>query len=163
MTGLIDPVGVGLIASLARPGNNTTGISNMIQDTSGKGLELIREVDPTAKTIAALFNPKNPGSRLILEDVRSQAAKLGMTIRPTEFEGPAVLDATLEAAACLTRCWWWPILRSSTFANASPGWHYDIGCRHFPRFPSSPTPACWLGTAPPDGLPTCRDLREEGA
>src|SRR5947208_10431324 len=99
MTGLIDPVGVGLIASLARPGNNTTGISNMIQDTSAKGLELIREVAPTAKTIAALFNPNNPGSRLILEDVRSQAAKLGMTIQPIEFKGSAVLDATLEAAA----------------------------------------------------------------
>jgi putative ABC transport system substrate-binding protein len=99
MTGLIDPVGAGLIASLARPGNNTTGVSNMIQDMSAKGLELIREVAPTAKTIAALFNPNNPGSRLILEDVRSQAAKLGMTIHPIEFKGSAVLDATLEAAA----------------------------------------------------------------
>ena len=99
MTGLIDPVGAGLIASLARPGNNATGISNMIQDMSAKGLELIREVAPTAKTIAALFNPNNPGSRLILEDVRSQAAKLGMTIQPIEFKGSAVLDATLETAA----------------------------------------------------------------
>ena len=99
MTGLIDPVGAGLIASLARPGNNTTGVSNMIQDMSAKGLELIREVAPTAKTIATLFNPNNPGSRLILEDVRSQAAKLGMTIQPIEFKGSAVLDATLEAAA----------------------------------------------------------------
>jgi putative tryptophan/tyrosine transport system substrate-binding protein len=99
MTGLIDPVGVGLIASLARPGNNTTGISNMIQDMSAKGLELIREVAPSANTIAAFFNPNNPGSRLILEDVQSQAAKLGMTIQPIEFKGSAVLDATLEAAA----------------------------------------------------------------
>jgi ABC-type uncharacterized transport system substrate-binding protein len=99
MTGLIDPVGVGLIASLARPGNNTTGISNMIQDMSAKGLELIHEVAPTAKTVAALFNPNNPGSRLILEDVRSQAAKLGMTIQPIEFKGSAMLDATLEPAA----------------------------------------------------------------
>jgi putative tryptophan/tyrosine transport system substrate-binding protein len=99
MTGLIDPIGVGLIASLARPGNNTTGISNMIQDMSAKGLELIREVAPTATTIAALFNPNNPGSRLILEDVRSQAAKLGMTIQPIEFKGSALLDTTLEAAA----------------------------------------------------------------
>jgi putative tryptophan/tyrosine transport system substrate-binding protein len=99
MTGLIDPIGVGLIASLARPGNNTTGISNMIQDMSAKGLELIREVAPTAITIAALFNPNNPGSRLILEDVRNQAAKLGMTIQPIEFKGSALLDTTLEAAA----------------------------------------------------------------
>jgi putative ABC transport system substrate-binding protein len=99
MTGLIDPVGAGLIASLARPGNNTTGISNMIQDMSVKGLELIREVAPTAKTVAVLFNPNNPGSRLILEDVRSQAAKLGMTTQPIEFKGSAVLDATVETSA----------------------------------------------------------------
>jgi ABC-type uncharacterized transport system substrate-binding protein len=100
MTGLIDPVGAGLIASLARPGNNTTGISNMIQDMSAKGLELIREVAPIAKNIAALFNPNNPGSRLILlEDVRTQADKLGMTIEPIEFKGSAVLDATLQIAA----------------------------------------------------------------
>jgi putative ABC transport system substrate-binding protein len=98
MTGLIDPVGVGLIASLARPGNNTTGISNMIQDMSAKGLELIREVAPTAKNIVALFNPNNPGSRKILEDVRSQAIKLGMTVQPMEFKGSAVLNATLEPA-----------------------------------------------------------------
>jgi putative tryptophan/tyrosine transport system substrate-binding protein len=99
MTGLIDPVGVGLIASLARPGNNTTGISNMIQDMSAKGLELIREVAPTAMSVAALFNPNNPGSRLILEDVRNQAAKLAMTVQPIEFNGSAVLNATLEPAA----------------------------------------------------------------
>jgi putative ABC transport system substrate-binding protein len=98
MTGLIDPVGVGLIASLARPGNNTTGISNMIQDMSAKGLELIREVVPTGKTVAVLFNPNNPGSRLILEDVRSEAARLGMTIQPIEFKGSAALDAALETA-----------------------------------------------------------------
>jgi putative ABC transport system substrate-binding protein len=99
MTGLIDPVGVGLIASLARPGNNTTGISNMIQDMSAKGLELIREVIPAAKTIAVLFNPNNPGSRLILADVGSEASRVGMKIQPIEFEGSGVLDATLEAAA----------------------------------------------------------------
>jgi putative ABC transport system substrate-binding protein len=99
MTGLIDPVGVGLIASLARPGNNTTGISNMIQDMSAKGLELIREVIPAAKTIAVLFNPSNPGSRLILADVESEASRVGMKIQPIEFEGSGVLDATLETAA----------------------------------------------------------------
>ncbi|MBR0858979.1 ABC transporter substrate-binding protein [Bradyrhizobium liaoningense] len=98
MAGLIDPVGAGLIASLARPGNNTTGVSSMIQDVSAKGLELIREIAPTSKAIAVLFNPNNPGSLRILENVRSQAAKLGMTIQPIEFKGSALLDATLEAA-----------------------------------------------------------------
>src|SRR5439155_17965332 len=113
---------------LSAAGNNTTGISNMIQDMSAKGLELIREVAPTAKTVAALFNPNNPGSRLMLEDVRSQAAKLGMTIQPIEFKGSAVLDATLEAAA--GRDALLVVADSTLFVNASPGWHYDIDCRH---------------------------------
>ena len=43
MTGLIDPVGAGLIASLARPGGNTTGISNVVQDVTVKGLESVRD------------------------------------------------------------------------------------------------------------------------
>ena len=99
MTGFIDPVGAGLIASLARPGGNTTGLSSMVQDMTAKGLELLRMIIPTAKTIAALFNPANPGNRLIMEDVRTQAATLAVAIRPIEFRGPAALDATVEAAA----------------------------------------------------------------
>lgn len=99
MTGLIDPVGAGVIASLARPGGNTTGISSMSQDVTAKGLELLRVVIPTAKTIAALFNPDNPGNRLIMDDVRTQAATLGMMIRSIEFKAPAALDAAIQAAA----------------------------------------------------------------
>jgi putative ABC transport system substrate-binding protein len=164
MTGLIDPVGAGLIASLARPGNNTTGVSNMIQDMSAKGLELIREVAPTAKTIAALFNPNNPGSRLILEDVRSQAAKLGMTIQPIEFKGSAVLDATLEAAAgrdallvgrlCAPR----PSRTHRRAGITTSAADIFINSRvHRRRRVGRVRPL------PAGQLPTCRDLREEGA
>ena len=163
MTGLIDPVGVGLIASLARPGNNTTGISNMIQDMSAKGLELIREVAPTAKTIAALFNPNNPGSRLILEDVRSQAAKLGMTIQPIEFKGSAVLDATLEAAAgrdallvvaefCAPRPWRTHRRAGTTTSAADILLNSRVHRRRR---------VGWLRPLQTGQLPTCRDLREE--
>jgi putative ABC transport system substrate-binding protein len=98
MSGLIDPVGAGLIASLARPGNNTTGISNMTQDLTAKGLELLRTVVPTIRTVAVLFNPANPGNRLIMEDVRNKAATLGLTVQPIEFKGPDTLDRTIEAA-----------------------------------------------------------------
>jgi putative ABC transport system substrate-binding protein len=96
--GLIDPVGAGLIASLARPGNSTTGISTMTQDLTAKGLELLRTVVPTIGTVAVLFNPANPGNRLIMEDVRNKAATLGLTIQPIEFKGPDTLDRTIEAA-----------------------------------------------------------------
>jgi putative ABC transport system substrate-binding protein len=98
MVGLIDPVGAGLIASLARPGNNTTGVSNMAQDMTAKGLELLRTVVPTIKTVAVLFNPANPGNHLILEDVRNKAATLSVMVRPVEFKGPDALDTTIEVA-----------------------------------------------------------------
>src|SRR5262249_1654656 len=99
MTGLIDPSGAGLIASLARSGNNTTGISNMAQDMSPKELELLRAAVPAIKTVAALFNPSNTGNRLIMKNVLSQATTLGVAIRPVEFKGPGALDVTIEAAA----------------------------------------------------------------
>jgi putative ABC transport system substrate-binding protein len=98
MTGFIDPVGAGLIASLARPGNNTTGTSNMVQDMTAKGLELLRTVVPTIKTVAVLFNPANPGNHLIMEDVRNNAATLSVMVRPVEFKGFDALDTTIEAA-----------------------------------------------------------------
>ena len=56
---------------------------------SFKGLELLQMAVPTAKTIAALFNPANPGNRLIMEGVRTQANTLGMTILAVELKGSA--------------------------------------------------------------------------
>jgi putative tryptophan/tyrosine transport system substrate-binding protein len=99
MAGFIDPVGAGLITSLARPGGNTTGISSISQDTTAKGLELLQAAIPTVKTIAVLFNPANPGNRQIMHDVQNDAERLGVTIQSVEFKGPSVLDATIEAAA----------------------------------------------------------------
>jgi putative tryptophan/tyrosine transport system substrate-binding protein len=98
MAGLIDPVGAGLITSLARPGGNTTGLSSMTQDVTTKGLELLQMVVPTIRTVAVLFNPANPGNRLIMADVPAQAVTLGLTTRPVEFKGPAALDTAIETA-----------------------------------------------------------------
>jgi putative ABC transport system substrate-binding protein len=101
MVGLIDPVGAGLIASLARPGNNTTGVSNMAQDMTAKGLELLRTVVPTIKTVAVLFNPANPGNHLILEDVRNKAATLSVMVRPV---GLTRSIQQLRPRPAMTRC-----------------------------------------------------------
>jgi hypothetical protein len=70
----------------------------MTQDLTAKGLELLRTVVPTIRTVAVLFNPANPGNRLIMEDVRNKAATLGLTVQPIEFKGPDTLDRTIEAA-----------------------------------------------------------------
>jgi ABC-type uncharacterized transport system substrate-binding protein len=60
MTTINDPVGANLIASLPRPGGNTTGIANLTEDVTPKVLEILMALVPTAKIIAVLFNPANP-------------------------------------------------------------------------------------------------------
>src|SRR5262249_51764575 len=86
MTGLIDPVGVGLIASLARPGGNTTGLSNIAQDVMPKLVEILRSTFPTIKIIAILFNPNNPANReLMAKQIPAQASSIGVTLHPVEF------------------------------------------------------------------------------
>jgi putative ABC transport system substrate-binding protein len=76
-----DPVGNGLVASLARPGGNTTGMASLGQDVTPKHLELLHTALPKATTIAALFNPTNPSNLPILDNVRVQAARRGITVR----------------------------------------------------------------------------------
>jgi len=92
-----DPVGAGLIASLARPGGNTTGNANLMEDVTPKLLEMLRVVVPTAAVIAVLFNPANPSNRPLLEEVRRRAGASGLTVLPLQFKTPGELDATFEA------------------------------------------------------------------
>src|SRR5262245_15628786 len=73
MTTINDPVGAGLVAGLARPGGNTTGIANLTEDVTPKVLELLRALLPTASDIAALFNPANPSNQLMLDEIKARA------------------------------------------------------------------------------------------
>ena len=98
MTGLIDPVGIGLINSLARPGGNTTGLSNIAQDVMPKLVEILRAAFPLMKNIAILFNPTNPANReLVSQKFPVQASSIGVTLRPVEFKGAKELDSTFAA------------------------------------------------------------------
>jgi ABC-type uncharacterized transport system substrate-binding protein len=97
MTGLIDPVGQGLIASLARPGGNTTGLANLAQDVMPKLVEILRATIPTIKVIAVLFNPANPANRELSKAMPAQASSIGVTVRPVEFSSAGELDATFAA------------------------------------------------------------------
>jgi ABC-type uncharacterized transport system substrate-binding protein len=92
MVGIADPVGLGIVASLARPRGNVTGISNLARDLSGKLVELLQEIVSSISRIGVLYNPNNQGVALQLQETRNAivALKLGfmeVTARtPEEFE-----------------------------------------------------------------------------
>jgi len=80
-TGVNDPVGLGLVASLSRPGGNVTGVSTLLGgDLAAKQLQLLKEVIPRLSRIAILWNPTNPGSTLTLKDTEVVAPSLGVKI-----------------------------------------------------------------------------------
>lgn len=97
MTGLIDPVGQGLIASLARPGGNTTGLANLAQDVMPKLVEILRGTFPEVRVIGVLFNPANPANRELSRAMPAQASSLGVTVRLVEFKSAGELDAIFAA------------------------------------------------------------------
>jgi putative ABC transport system substrate-binding protein len=76
-----DPVRLGLVASLARPGGNATGIYNFSTELAAKRLGLLRELLPSSKAVAVLFNPATPANEAAVQEVRASAATLGLQIR----------------------------------------------------------------------------------
>jgi len=88
MTGTNDPVGAGLVASLARPGGNTTGISTMVEDVTGKLVEFLRELIPRAKQIAFVLNPANPTNVTLSRSARDFAGSVGIAVTVVELRSP---------------------------------------------------------------------------
>lgn len=78
-----DPVGVGLVASLARPGGNVTGLAWSVGlEVIGKQLELLNETVPKVRRVAILSNPANPAQALLITNVKRAAQSLGMQPTP---------------------------------------------------------------------------------
>jgi putative tryptophan/tyrosine transport system substrate-binding protein len=92
MAGVGDPVRYGLIASLARPGGNVTGLSFLISEMMLKDLELLKEVAPRTARVALLANPSNPGVAPTMADLQQAAPALGIRViqvdvlTPDDFE-----------------------------------------------------------------------------
>ena len=81
----LDPVEAGLVESLARPGGNVTGLTNLSRELGGKRLELLKEAVPKLARVAVLYDPAIPGSVLEVKEVLPVAARaLGLTIQPWE-------------------------------------------------------------------------------
>ena len=95
-----DPVGLGLIASLARPGGNLTGLSYSVGlEIAGKGLELLKETVPKVRRVAILSNPGNPFQPLAITEVNVAARSLGVQLQLLEARGPNELDGAFAAMA----------------------------------------------------------------
>ena len=97
MLGTNDPVGSGLVASLARPGGNTTGLATMGNDRAPKLAQFVREFLPKARYIAVLVNPLNPSNGPIFESIRNAATSLGMSTVAVEANSPERIDDAFKA------------------------------------------------------------------
>ena len=85
-----DPVGTGLIASLARPGGNVTGLSLQQADLAGKRLELLREAVPGVRRLAIMFNKDSPIGVLELGEVQAAAMRFGFEPSMPKSETPRI-------------------------------------------------------------------------
>jgi ABC-type uncharacterized transport system substrate-binding protein len=93
-----DPVQLGFVTSLARPGGNITGVSNVSYDLAGKRLELLKEAIPKASRVAFLQDPRNPGNTLVLKETEAAARALGVQLQSLEVRRPDDLVNAFEAA-----------------------------------------------------------------
>jgi putative ABC transport system substrate-binding protein len=88
-----DPVAVGLVASLARPGGNITGLASIAPEVVGKQLELLKEVAPKISRMAILQNPSNPGHPVVVRQAEGAARVLGLQLHIVQARTPSELEA----------------------------------------------------------------------
>jgi putative ABC transport system substrate-binding protein len=96
-TSAADPVAAGLVASLARPGGNITGLADIDPLVVGKHLELLKEVAPKVSRLAVLRNPDNQGHPTTLRQAEGAARALGVQLHVLEARTPAEIDAAFAA------------------------------------------------------------------
>jgi putative tryptophan/tyrosine transport system substrate-binding protein len=95
----IDPVGTGLIASLAHPGGNITGLAVLNAETSAKRLELLREVVPALSRGAVLWNAANPANTLAWKETEGASRALGVALQSVEVRAPKDFDGAFAGIA----------------------------------------------------------------
>ncbi|MBI2553901.1 MAG: ABC transporter substrate-binding protein, partial [Candidatus Rokubacteria bacterium] len=93
-----DPVGTGLVESLARPGGNSTGLSQIAPELAGKRLELLKEIVPKLSRVAVLWNPQGTTSPLSWKEIQLPARELGVQLHSLEVRSPNDFDKAFEDA-----------------------------------------------------------------
>jgi ABC-type uncharacterized transport system substrate-binding protein len=111
-----DPVAAGLVASLARPGGNVTGVTTFASELSGKRLELLKEAAPQTTLVAVLWNAANPAHTRHLEEIKAAAQSLGLHLEAVAVRTPSDFDMAFEAMAST---------RPSAFITLADGMLFD--------------------------------------
>ena len=93
-----DPVGNGVVSSLARPGGNITGFSYMSTDWAAKRIELITQAFPNSTRIAVLYNTGEPATALEMQETKAAARAIGVTLQPLAVGHPDDLEQAFAAA-----------------------------------------------------------------
>ena len=133
-----DLVGAGLVASLAKPGGNITGSTDISPDTSGKRLEFLREAVPQASRVAVLWSG-SPGDRDELRELETVAVPLGVTIQPVEVHDPQGFPS---AYAAMTQHHAQAVIMTlSTFTSFHRRQLLELAAQH--QLPSMCEPAAW--------------------
>ncbi len=94
-----DPVGSGLVASLARPGGNVTGLTTQATDWTAKQLQLLREVAPGIKRVAVLWNPTLPQHQAFFLETQKAASTLRLELESAELRSPDDLETVFQRIA----------------------------------------------------------------
>jgi putative ABC transport system substrate-binding protein len=94
-----DPVESGIVANLARPGANVTGLSSMGSDLSGKRLELLKEALPDAARVAVLWNRPSQGAALVFRELELASRQLGLELKDIAVSDPDELKDAVQSAA----------------------------------------------------------------
>jgi putative ABC transport system substrate-binding protein len=94
-----DPLGAGMVANLARPGGNVTGLTDQAKDVQGKRLQLLLDLIPGKTDIAVLFNPDTPFSRLALEEVKTAAGYGHVPLQVLDARSAGAMIARIDEAA----------------------------------------------------------------
>src|SRR5882672_12198945 len=128
ITGLADPVGQGVVASLAHPGGNITGVSAIVTEIYAKRVELLRELVPRAARIAALLNMSSPALPPAWKEIETAARSLGiqpqlLDVRKPEDLGPAFAGAIRQRADAL-------VVGQDTLTQANERLIVDLAAKH---------------------------------
>jgi putative ABC transport system substrate-binding protein len=97
MANAADPVGAGLVSSLAHPGGNITGLTRLAPELVGKNLQILKEAVPETTRVAVLANPKNPLSAMMVADAQNAARTLGVQLKIVEARTPAEVERAFSS------------------------------------------------------------------